>query len=462
MKTKNKKKFFTKKVTLLFILGLTFLFWVSFFVTLDENVSASVLKLSQVARNRKALFSSKKTKNTIPTVCIDSDNGINYTTKGIITLSGGTHRIEKDTCNPDGTLREWFCWQPGDPAGLLRSENHIHCAYWCSDWACNVAPTTWNISIKDLAIEHGYFIASNNHNAIFSITVKNIGNTNLPIDGFWHELFLDWISTNITDNYSLEMITEPNLGILEPNNSYVISANIRLNNERSFSYYDTLHVDISTYPETDYNMSNNSILLYITGDIVDCTTPENVLNCSLWLSDCPLGCSWYFSTWIGDAIIENIYFTPNTNPFMGSNNDDNQINIVIKNIGNGPLVVPQELWTKKFLLGCSYIWWNGWFRTAIIPEHIINPGEHITTTIDVWFTDDIYNRYNPIWNRYLKCTLTSQQEQWRSNTDPNNLSIVYESNGDNNSFTLNYMVVDSIEVETWDTKEIIQEKMITK
>jgi hypothetical protein len=79
MKTKQ-KNFFTKKNILLMVVGVTVLLCVGFLVKFDGNMSASVLKLSQIARNRKATFTTKP-KEILPTVCIESDNGIDYANK---------------------------------------------------------------------------------------------------------------------------------------------------------------------------------------------------------------------------------------------------------------------------------------------------------------------------------------------------------------------------------------------
>ena len=72
--------------------------------------------------------------------CTDSDNGKNYSIKGTIqiTYTNGAIRIENDSCNSDGTLREWFCGTLGDPAGLLRSENYVTCPSntKCKEGAC--------------------------------------------------------------------------------------------------------------------------------------------------------------------------------------------------------------------------------------------------------------------------------------------------------------------------------------
>ena len=84
---------------------------------------------------------SKKTLLT-PKKCIDTDGGINYYEKGKITViyKDGHKRTEVDLCNPDGTLREWYCGKLNDPAGLLRSKNYVRCKYGCKNGACIKKP----------------------------------------------------------------------------------------------------------------------------------------------------------------------------------------------------------------------------------------------------------------------------------------------------------------------------------
>lgn len=256
----------------------------------SDSIFASVLNLNQIAQTRKNNLTAKL-QSWLPVSkvsCVDTDWGKIYNTKWTITTIIDWHtRIEEDTCNANGTLREWFCGNPWEAGGLLRSENYVDCnaGYICQNGACVQQPQQ-----------------------------------------------------------------------------------------------------------------------------------------------------------IGDAIIENMYITPSNNPTVGTNNIDNQVNAVIKNIGNGPLTLPQQL-----IMECWFIWWHGWFSTVTIPENIINPGQSITTHLNIGFTDDIYSRYNSLWNRYFDCTLYSQQQQSRTNPTPNNLNMLYESNGNNNSFTFDYTVID----ETW-------------
>jgi len=77
--------------------------------------------------------------------CSETDTGRDYYVKGTTTVfyNNGTKRVEKDVCNGPttlrpGTLREWYCGKPGDPAGLLRSDNYVTCPLGCSNGACTV------------------------------------------------------------------------------------------------------------------------------------------------------------------------------------------------------------------------------------------------------------------------------------------------------------------------------------
>lgn len=42
----------------------------------------------------------------------------------------------------------------------------------------------------------------------------------------------------------------------------------------------------------------------------------------------------------GDIIIDNMYITPDANPIVGTDNDTNKINLVMKNIGEGDIIIP--------------------------------------------------------------------------------------------------------------------------
>lgn len=461
MKTKHSKKknFFTKKNILLIVVGLTLLLWVGFLFKFDDNMSASVLNLSQIARNRKASFSVKP-KEILPTICIDSDGGIDYTTKWTIFLSWGVNRMEEDSCNTNGTLRERFCGQPWDVAGLLRSENYVTCPNWCNNWAC--LPTTGNI-IRDISIENGYFIASDNQHANMQITIKNIGNIAMSTDGIWHGLSLDgntyvdyWVA------YDLQLTNNSNT-ILQPNETYTIFANVTLMGNNYFSNNSYININVSTYPDTDDIPSNNSYNLYLTGNfssstgqIVDCSTPENILNCNLWLPSCPPECTGQiFTGWIGDIIIENMFITPNAIALREPTNTINKVNLTVKNIGQWNIVIPIANWAYRLSLWCNdddNRWW--WSLTTPIWQWILLPWQSITTQLyggsDHWFND--------LWLKSITCIIDSQQQWQWSTPDPYNTGTIYESNGQNNSFTLNYTVTWAWP-EAWDL--IIEDMFMT-
>ena len=73
----------------------------------------------------------------------------------------------KKLINSDGTLREWFCGQPGEAGGLLRSENYVDCAQWCTMGMCRnctnpewvLACSLWLDTCDELCMlpaEYGY------------------------------------------------------------------------------------------------------------------------------------------------------------------------------------------------------------------------------------------------------------------------------------------------------------------
>ena len=103
-------------------------------------------------------ITSQFQKKAIETFCIDTDGGIDYYEKGRITViySDGRKRTEVDSCNPDGTLREWYCGRSGDPAGLLRSENYVVCKYGCKDGACIEKPSVLVKCEKGFIKNEGY------------------------------------------------------------------------------------------------------------------------------------------------------------------------------------------------------------------------------------------------------------------------------------------------------------------
>ena len=71
-------------------------------------------------------------------VCTETDGGVNYFVKGeiVIDYENGLSRIENDSCVDSNTLREWYCGDADDPAGVLRSENYVNCAHGCIDGRC--------------------------------------------------------------------------------------------------------------------------------------------------------------------------------------------------------------------------------------------------------------------------------------------------------------------------------------
>jgi hypothetical protein len=52
----------------------------------------------------------------------------------------------------------------------------------------------------------------------------------------------------------------------------------------------------------------------------------------------------------------------------------------------------------------------------------------------------------------MQCIITSQQQQLWASPDPNNQFMIYETDGTNNSFTLDYEVVSSKSAKTLQDK----------
>ena len=453
----SKKLFLTKKTVLLMVVGVTVLLWIVFFTKLNVDLSASVLSLSQIAHDRKISFSQKL--STKQDTCVDTDDGINYEEKWIITVVINWYqRVEEDSCNSNGTLRERFCGNPWEAAGLLRSENYVDCQYWCYDWACI---TTW--ILKDVTIEWWAFIASDSQHASMEINLKNIGTVAMHTDGIGHSMSLDgntYIEYGV--DYDLQLTNNSNT-ILQPNETYTIFANVTLMGNNSFTNNSYIHVNVSTYPDTDDIPSNNSYNLYLTGNfssstgqIVDCNTPENILACNLWLPSCPPECTGQiFTGWIGDIIIEDMFISPNPVAILELTNVINKVNLKVKNIGSGNIIIPYANSAQRLNLWCYEAGRGGWTLTIPIWQMVLAPNETITT--------QLYNtsnhRFGSIWQKSLTCTIDSQQEWSRSSPDANNTWTIYESNWQNNSFTLNYMVSGTLQLPQWDL--IIEDMYMT-
>ncbi len=159
----------------------------------------------------------------------------------------------------------------------------ITCPYWCTKWICNPAPSltgidietnttgeiTSGIILRDVAIINGSFIASNNVTALFSITIKNLGNVEMPVDWFWHTIYLDTNEWPLPiSNYGLQVIANASV-VLQPQETYTFAANVYLTGNNEFTRNSVIHADVSTYPETDDNTGNNTSLLYLTGNLTE-------------------------------------------------------------------------------------------------------------------------------------------------------------------------------------------------
>jgi len=105
--------------------------------TVGTNLSASVLQMNNLGQATASKAKVLQLKSGTGNSCNDTDGGKNYSVKWIITVFiDGYSRTEQDTCNTDWTLREWFCGNPWEAAGLLRSENYVTCPKGCGNWVC--------------------------------------------------------------------------------------------------------------------------------------------------------------------------------------------------------------------------------------------------------------------------------------------------------------------------------------
>lgn len=77
--------------------------------------------------------------------CVDTDNGKMYNIKGTTTATfpaNGYSDTRTDICNADGTLKEWYCGNPGSAIGLLKFED-IVCPDQCRDGKCIMRTVTY-------------------------------------------------------------------------------------------------------------------------------------------------------------------------------------------------------------------------------------------------------------------------------------------------------------------------------
>jgi len=159
---------------------------------------------------------------TKTTTCIDSDGGINYDVQGTITVDG---RTEVDSCNQDGTLREWFCGTPDDP---LRSENFVSCSEGsCIDGVCSEEHKMAVILVDFLDSNSSPFTPSEAHNLIFDGEFQN----------FYQEQSYNRIhfTGDVFGWFTLPRNSDPpscfaSIGWGGELNSYIINNNIDLSN----------------------------------------------------------------------------------------------------------------------------------------------------------------------------------------------------------------------------------------
>lgn len=76
----------------------------------------------------------------VPIYCLDSEKEQNYKQTGSVinTFSNGSTQVYFDSCNADGTLKEYYCDRTKDQGGVLKYSNNIICpdGLVCKDGAC--------------------------------------------------------------------------------------------------------------------------------------------------------------------------------------------------------------------------------------------------------------------------------------------------------------------------------------
>ena len=163
--------------------------------------------------------------------------------------------------------------------------------------------------------------------------------------------------------------------------------------------------------------------------------------------------TWVY-TW-GDIIISAASFTqtlPNgtvwpVNTILSTgSNAPVTVNITFKNIGTMPLYIPNTSVGKSVYWGYMiYGWGNGWANTNVTSS-ILTQWDYLMPWWTIQWTltingSQFHNPYNPTTSPYITFTATSQQQQWRNPTQPSQYqNMLFESNGQNNSFTINYTV----------------------
>lgn len=194
----------------------------------------------------------------------------------------------------------------------------------------------------------------------------------------------------------------------------------------------TQQQQLSVNPELVLNKSNPYMIYETDGSNNAFTSTYKVI----WQMTAP-----------GDIIIKDMYITPNTSPTLGTNNNINKINLVIKNIWSGTITIPEIHGERKFSLSCSYPAGWAWFISTPVSWTLLQANDSVTLQLGEQGSDT-FDWFSSVGNKFITCTILSQQQQWRQNPDPINSNFLFETNWTNNSFTLNYSVVANKKTET--------------
>ena len=414
-------------------------------------------------------ISQKATKQILQNSCIDSDGGISYWVKWTITtvISWFT-RVEEDSCNSDGSLREWFCGNPWEAAWLLRSENYVTCGNgdFCQQWMCTNCNTPENILacslwlpscpascittplMGDAIIENMYMLPddtpmmlSTTYDNQIYLVIKNIWDwtLNVPVNTTYNS---NRFSLKCNGPWWLDyFVTAPIQSQILPNESITTQIDV-------WPYSNDFHWRYTT-------PGANSISCILMSHPNPINTPPDPNNpADLYESD-RTNNSYILNYTVEeillpDVIIEDAYMLPSDTPQQRSNNSINQVFLTIKNIWNGDLIVPQLWWAAKFGLWFWTDKWYGWWAMHLTTNTtILHPDESTTIQLARTGQQDTASLYTDTWAHRMAFSVASQQEQEWMSPDINDTGMIFESNGNNNIFTLDYTVLSSQNL-VWD------------
>jgi len=129
--------------------------------------------------------------------CVDSDDGLDYYTKGSINIKGGL--IEEDYCDTnygyEGYIFEYHC-----PEGFSSGSTHYLCPNGCKDGVCIKGETTvYGGEYEEVALGSSFVKSLSDNNGIFRVDKK----------AYWNEDLI--VQTSLTaseDDYQTDIVLE--------------------------------------------------------------------------------------------------------------------------------------------------------------------------------------------------------------------------------------------------------------